>query len=245
MNDCARADFIQRRLYALLRDRYRRRDRLERLVEYRLRYVDTLLQDGEEQAENVAGAHEEAQVELEADYEALDRDVDRRTQPTPEQEQEIKMLWRKLVKMYHPDRHAEEPEKQERYNLLMQDINQARDKGDVEVMREIANDPQGYIERQGWGRLDIDDGDDPDHLTRLYEGLRTQIATLLDRLNALHESSAFDMHRRIEAAPEVLDEIVEEQGAILDEEIAALEAQAREAGRKIEALTGEACRVIL
>ena len=245
MNDCARAEFIEWRIYALLRDRYRRRDRLERLVEYRRRYVETLLQDGEEEAEHVAGAHEEAQVELETDYESLDRDADRRTEPTAEQEQEVKTLWRKLVKMFHPDRHAGEPEKQERYNRLMQAINQARDSGDVDVLREIANDPEGYIGRQGWGRLAIDDGDDPDHLTRLYEGLRTQIFTVLDGLNALHEGPAFDMHRRVEATPEVLDEIVEEQGAILDEEIAALKAEAQQLGREIEELTGESCRVSL
>ena len=245
MNNCAHAEFIEWRIYALLRDRYRHRDRLERLVEYRRRYVETLLQDGEEEAEHVAGAHEQAQEELETDYESLDRDADRRTEPTAEQERELKTLWRKLVKMFHPDRHAGEPERQERYNLLMQAINQARDGGDIDVLREIANDPEGYIRRQGWGRLDIDDDDDPDHLTRLYEGLRTRIFTMLDSLNALHESPAFDMHRRIEATPEVLDEIVEEQGAILDEEVAALLAEAQQLGREIEEFTGELCRVIL
>ena len=245
MNDCTRAEFIEWRIYALLRDRYRRRDRLERLVEYRRRYAETLLQDGEEEAERVAGAHEEAQVELDADYESLDRDADRGTEPTAEQEQEIKALWRKLVKIFHPDRHSGEPEKQERYNLLMQAINQARDGGDIDVLREIADDPKGYIGRQGWGRLDIDDGDNPDHLAKLYEGLRTRIFTVLDSLNALHESPAFDMHRRIEATPEVLDEIVGEQGAILDEEVAALLAEAQQLGREIEEFTGELCRVIL
>jgi DNA polymerase-3 subunit epsilon len=233
------------RIYALLRDRYRRRDGLERLVEYRRRYVETLLQDGEEEAEHVAGAHEEAQVELETDYESLDRNADRRTEPTAEQEQEIKALWRKLVKIYHPDRNSGEPEKQERYNLLMQAINQARDGGDIDVLRDITDDPEGYIGRQGWGRLDIDNGDNPDHLTRLYEGLRTRIFTVLDSLNALHERPAFDLHRRIEAAPEVLGEIVEEQGAILDEEFDALLAEAQQLGREIEELTGESCRVIL
>ena len=244
MNDCARVDSVKRSLYALLRDRYRRRDRLARLVEYRRRYVETLLQDGEEEAESVAGAHEEAQEELEADYESLDRDADRRTEPTPEQEQEIKTLWRKLVKMFHPDRYAGEPEKQERYNKLMQAINQARDTGDVDVLHEVANDPEGYFERRGWGSLDIDDDDDPDRLAKLYEGLQAQIVTLLDSLNALHENPAFDMHQRIEAAPEVLDEIVEEQGAVLDEEIAGLEAEAQQLGTEIEELTGESCRVV-
>lgn len=126
----------------------------------------------------------------------------------------------------------------------MQAINQTRDSGDIDGLREIANDPEGYFERQGWGILDIDDDDDIDRLTRLYEGLQTQIITLFDSLNDLHESPAFDTYRRIEATPEVLDEIVEEQGAILDEEIAALEAEAQELGTEIEELTGESCRVV-
>ena len=245
MNDLVRAEFIEWRIYVLLRDRYRRRDHVERLVEYRRRYLETLLQDGEEEAEHVAGAHEKAQEELESDYDALDRDAGHRKEPTAEQEQEIKTLWRNLVKMFHPDRHAGEPEKQERCNRLMQVINHARDGGDIDVLREIARDPEGYIGRQGWGRLDIDDNEDPDRLTRMYEGLRSQILSVLDSLNALHESPAFDMHRRIEVAPEVLDEIVKEQGAILDEEIDALWAEAQQLGKEIEELTGEPCRVIL
>ena len=128
---------------------------------------------------------------------------------------------------------------------MMQVINQARDEGDIGVLREIADDPEGYVGRQGWGRLDMADDDDPDHLTRMYEGLRAQILSVLDSLTALHESPAFDMHARVEAAPDVLDEIVEEQGAILDEEIDALLAEAHQIGREIEELTGEPCRVNL
>ena len=71
MNDLARAEFIEWRIYVLLRGRYRRRDHVERLVEYRRRYLETLLQDGEEEAEHVASAHDVAQDELESDYESL------------------------------------------------------------------------------------------------------------------------------------------------------------------------------
>ena len=179
MNDRSRAEFVQWRLYDLLRDRYRRRDRLERLVEHRRRYVETLLEDGEEEAERVARAHEESQANLDEDYESLDRDADHRVEPTPEQEQEVKALWRKLVKMYHPDRHPGDREKQERYNLLMQAVNQAKDREDIDVLREIADDPRGFCQRQGWGNFNLDDHDDPDHLARLYEGLQDQLIALI------------------------------------------------------------------
>lgn len=240
-----RTDFVTSSLYTLLRDQYRRRDRLKRLVEYRRRYIETLLQDGEEEADNVADAHGAAQASLDADYEALDRDAESRIEPTLEQEQEIKTLWLKLVKMYHPDHYADEPEKQARYNQLIQAINQAKDKGDVSVLQEIADDPEGFVRRQGWGTLALDDDDDPDRLRHLYEGLQAQIIILLDRLNDLQESSAFNIYRRVGAEPDLLDEIATRQGELLDTKIATLEAEAQQLAAEIEELTGESCRVSL
>lgn len=240
-----RTEFVTSRLYTLLRDRYRRRDRLRRLVEYRRRYREILLQDGEAEAANVAAAHGAAQASLDADYEALDQDADSRVEPTPEQEQEIKMLWLKLVKTYHPDHYADEPEKQTRYNQLMQAINQAKDRGDVTALQEIADDPEGFVRRQGWGTLALDDDDDLDRLRHLYEGLQAQIITLLDRLNDLRDSPAFDIYRRVEAKPDLLEEIAERQGALLDTETAELEAEAQQLATEIEELTGKPSRVSL
>ena len=238
-------DFVKSRLYTLLRDQYRRRDRLKRLVEYRRRYIETLLQDGEEAAGSIADAHGVAQASLDADYEALDQDADSRVEPTPEQEQAIKMLWLKLVKTYHPDHYADEPEKRTRSNQLMQAINQAKDKGNVTALQEIADDPEGFVRRQGWGTLALDDDDDLNRLRHLYEGLQAQIISLLDRLNDLQESPAFDIYRRVEVEPDILEEMAERQGAVLDKEIAELEAEAQQLAAEIEELTGESCRVSL
>ena len=238
-------DFVKSRLYTLLRDQYRRRDRLKRLVEYRRRYIETLLQDGEEAAGSIADAHGVAQASLDADYEALDQDADSRVEPTPEQEQEVKALWLKLVKTYHPDHYADEPEKRTRYNQLMQAINQAKDKGNVTALQEIADDPEGFVQRQGWGTLALDDDDDLNRLRHLYEGLQAQIISLLDRLNDLQESPAFDIYRRVEVEPDILEEMAERQGAVLDTEIAELEAEAQQLAAEIEELTGESCRVSL
>lgn len=238
-------DFVKSKLYTLLRDQYRHRDRLKRLVEYRRRYVETLLQEGAEEADNVATAHGAAQASLDADYEALDQDADSRVEPTLEQEQVIKMLWLKLVKTYHPDHYAAEPEKQTRYNQLMQAINQAKDKGNVIALQEIADDPEGFVRRQGWGTLTLDEDDDLDRLRHLYEGLQAQIITLLDRLNDLRDSPAFDIYRRVEAKQDLLEEIAERQGVVLDTEIATLEAEAQQLATEIEELTGKPCRVSL
>ena len=44
---------------------------------------------------------------------------------------EVSQLWRKLVKLFHPDRFAHEPEKQETYHKLTAAINHAKDHGDL------------------------------------------------------------------------------------------------------------------
>jgi DNA polymerase-3 subunit epsilon len=58
---------------------------------------------------------------------------------------ELNRLWKKLVKLYHPDCFAHEPE-------LTAAINRAKDSGDIKTLREIAEDPHGFILRQGWAR---------------------------------------------------------------------------------------------
>jgi DNA polymerase-3 subunit epsilon len=48
---------------------------------------------------------------------------------------------------YHPDRFAHEPEKLETYHKLTAAINRAKDSGDIKTLREIAEDPHGFILR--------------------------------------------------------------------------------------------------
>ena len=52
-------------------------------------------------------------------------------------------LWKKLVKLYHPDRFAHEPDKLATYEKLTAAINRAKDNGDVAALREIAEDRFG------------------------------------------------------------------------------------------------------
>ena len=53
-------------------------------------------------------------------------------------------LWRKLVKLFHPDRFAHEPEKQETYHKLTAAINHAKDHGDLATRVARLLHPQSY-----------------------------------------------------------------------------------------------------
>ena len=45
---------------------------------------------------------------------------------------------------------AQDPEKRRTYELLTQAINESRDRGDIELLERIAEDPQAFILKQGW-----------------------------------------------------------------------------------------------
>jgi len=100
----------------------------------------------------------------------------------------LNRLWKKLVKLYHPDRFAHEPEKLETYHKLTAAINRAKDSGDIKTLREIAEDPHGFILRQGWASLDFSDAAEIGQLRRLYETLQLEIITVIESLNQLRES---------------------------------------------------------
>ena len=89
--------------------------------------------------------------------------------------------------MYHPARFANQPDKLETYHKLTAAINRAKDAGDIQTLREIAEDPHGYILRQGWATLDFSDEAELAQLRRLHETLQLEIIAVLESLNRLRE----------------------------------------------------------
>jgi hypothetical protein len=71
---------------------------------------------------------------------------------TAEEAAGVSQLWRKLVKLFHLDRFAHEPEMQETSHKLTAAINDAKDHGDLATLRRIAEDPHGFIPRQAGPR---------------------------------------------------------------------------------------------
>ncbi len=146
----SRVDTLQAGLFRHLREHYQKRDRLRLVVEYRQKFLDSYIRDNTDEVEQAEKDFEQAKARLDEDYEELSAAADKKKQLTAEQEAELTQLWKKLVKLYHPDRFANEPEKLDTYHKLTAAINLAKDNGDIETLREIAEDPHGFILRQGW-----------------------------------------------------------------------------------------------
>ncbi len=107
------------------------------------------------------------------------------------------------------------------------------------TLRKIAEDPQGFILRQGWASLDFTDMEQIAQLRRLWESIELEIVRVLEALNALRESPDYVLHRLTTRSPAFFNETVGRQLARLEVEIAGLVRQAGNLEREITELTGE------
>ena len=235
----SRVDAVQAVLFRRLREHYQKRDRLRLTVDYRRKFLDSLTRGDRQEGMKAAENYERAQTQTDQDYEELAAAADKKKQLTAEQEAELTQLWKKLVKLYHPDRFANEPDKLETYHKLTAAINQAKDTGDIELLREIAEDPHGFILRQGWANLDFSDQEELTQLRRLHETLQKEIAAVTESLKELRASPDYELCQLAEQKPGVLDELAAERVKQLELENAELELQAERLAKEIKQLGGK------
>ncbi len=157
---------------------------------------------------------------------------------TGEEEAELAALWKRLVKLYHPDRFANEPDKLATYGKLTAAINRAKDSGDLDTLRQIASDPHGFILRQGWASLDFRDEEQVSRLRKLWESLELEIVIVIEATSRLRESAEFELHALVEKKSEMFESVVAKQTERLDTEIAKLRGEAAELAKEIETVAG-------
>ena len=239
MKDRHAVDLTQATIFGLMRVHYQARDRLRLVIDYRSKYLKTLLRGGEDEAEQVARDYGRAKTQADANYAELEADASKRKRLSDDEENELRALWKKLVRLYHPDRFAHQPDKIDTYQQLTSAINQAREHGDIARLREIANDPHGFILRKGWASLDFNDATEVKNLRRLLDTLQIEIVTVMDSLNDLHDSPEFELYQLSARKPSLLDEIASEQAKAIAAEIAELESQAAQLQAEIAELAGD------
>jgi len=232
-------DVTQSIIFKQVRVHYQARDRLKLVIDYRTKYLKTLLRSGEEIAAQVAEAYEQAKGESDTHYEQAAATADSRKDLSPAEEVELKSLWKKLVSLYHPDRFASSPEKQATYTQLTSVINKARETADIALLREIANDPHGFILRAGWASLDFADAAEAKNLRRLFDTLQIEVLATMEMLNDLYESAEFELHTLSTKNPTLLDEVSAAQSKAIEDEIKELQATADQLKTEIAELTGE------
>ncbi|HEY3760858.1 MAG TPA: hypothetical protein VGN23_03840 [Verrucomicrobiae bacterium] len=229
----SRVNAMQAALFRRLCEYYQKRDRLRITLDYRKKFLESLERKDSAAAQQAEQNFEQAKAQSDKDYEDLAAAAEKKRQLSAEQEAELMRLWKKLVKLYHPDRFAQEPDKLETYHKLTAAINQAKDNGDIESLREIAEDPEGFILRQGWTILDLKDEEELPQLRKLYEALQKEILTLTEALKVLRASPDYELCQLMEQKPGILDELAAERAKQLEIENAELESQASQLEKEI------------
>ena len=113
------------------------------------------------------------------------------------------------------------------------------------MLREIAEDPHGFILRRGWANLDFSDQEELTQLRRLHETLQAEIKVVLKTLKQLRESPDYELCQLGEQKPGVLDELGAERANLLEQENAALERQADCLAKEIKKLSGKSAERIV
>lgn len=228
---------MQARLFSRLRQHHKEREQLRLVVSYRRQFLDALLRQCEEEAEQVQSEYHEAQARSDREYEETATAMAAKKELTADEEAELAKLWKTLVKLYHPDRFAHEPDKLETYSKLTAAINRAKDSGDLDTLRQIASDPHGFILRQGWASLDFREEEHAARLGKLLESLEMEILSILEATNQLRESPEFELYELTAKNAEMFDEVVSKQAALLEKEIIDLTNEADRLSKDIGELT--------
>jgi DNA polymerase-3 subunit epsilon len=232
----SRMEATQAVLFRHLRGHYQKRDRLRLAIEYRQKFLDSFIRDDTDEVAQAEKDFEQARLRLDKDYEELAAAADKKT-AIAWQEAEVAHLWEKLVKLYHPDLFAHEPDNLETYHQLAATINLAKANGDIETLREVAEDPHAFIQRQGWTTLDFKGTAEPAQSKRLHETLQMEIAAVAESLKELRASPDYEWCSFPGGKPGALDRLAAERARPLEVENADLEKQAEALAAEIKKLS--------
>lgn len=226
-------------LFNLLKSSYKRRDALKLVIEYRRKFIQSLLAELDLDPADVRSQFDRDQKKLDEEFETAEKLTEQVSSLSDDQQNEIKDLYRKLVKLYHPDRFNSDEEKSKAYTLLMSIINQAKARMDISLMREIANDPSAFMRKNNLGELQVFEEDEAENLRRLYESLQARILDTIASIDELRSGAQFEIFRLSSRRPGYLDEVATEYRRELDAECELLMAEADELQKQVKTLQDE------
>ena len=225
-------------LFTRLKDEYRRRDHLVLVVRYRKRFLDTLLDQGEDEAESLSGDYQREKDEADKEYEEAVQQAAETKNLTDDERIEIKSIWKRLARVFHPDHSSDDPEQKVVHEKLFTVINNARDTGDIGLLREISENPRAYMMRQGWDTPLREDAVSLETLRALYENISLEVIQRIEDLNGLKESNGYAILMFCQNQTDGFERLVQQHREMLLEEIRNLEVEAERRAAEIEELLG-------
>ena len=225
-------------LLSSLREAYEARDRQRLIVKFRREYIERFISSGAEDALKSEEDFKSAQEESTKSYESAAAKISRIKVLSEEEEAELRILWKRLVKLFHPDLVRNDSKRAETFHKLTQAINEAKSNGDIETLREIANDPDGFLQRHGASSVDLSDSDELESLQSRLEMLLEQLREIKEAIIVLQHSEDYKLQELSAADPLFLQTVIDKLNEGLSNEILRLEVEAEELQVQIAALTG-------
>ena len=229
----------QAELFTLLKSSYKRRDTLKLVIEYRRKFIQSLLAELELDPADVRSQFDTHQKKLDEEFEAAEKLTEQVSTLSDDQQNEMKDLYRKLVKLYHPDRFNSDEGKSTAYTLLMAIINQAKTRMDIALMREVANDPSAFMRKNNLGELQEYEEDESENLRRLYDSLQARILDAIASIDDLRSGAQFELFRLSSHRPGYINEVAAQYKKEIDAESELLAAEAEKLQKEVKTLQDE------
>lgn len=226
-------------IFKALRPFYEKQDIIRLKIQYRQTFLDSLIREGEDNFETFEDEFKQAEKEKREEYEKTQSELSSKKELSEEEQARLSKTWKKLVSVFHPDRHQNNEDKRKRYEELTAIINLAKEEGDLDTLEEIASDPEAYASKKGLGSLDFSDKNEVDSMRRLWQALEAEILSVYEAIEALKNSSEYELATLSEKNDEFLEEVIEQKKAKLQDEVEELEITLAKLGEEIAELTGE------
>jgi hypothetical protein len=94
-----------------------------------------------QQEKKINDEYEQAFEKAEFRKEERGKEISKKKKPR------LQKVWMKLVKLFHPDKHMDNPDNKEAYEEVMATINQAKKDGDLDMLEAIAEDPEKFLKQ--------------------------------------------------------------------------------------------------
>jgi len=228
-------------LFRLLKNSYKRRDSLTLLVEYRRIFISALMADFDLEPDDIITQFYARRERMNEEFDSAVKSSEAISSLSEGQQNELKDIYRKLVKLYHPDRVIFDSDKAKAYGALMAIINQAKASMDIDLMREIVNGPAAFMRKNNLGELDDQDEDEFDELFRLYESLQSRILEVIGNIDELRSGPEYEIFRLAARRPSFIYEVANKYMQDLEAECGRLDLEAQGLKSEIENLqNGEA-----
>lgn len=204
-----------------LHEHYKKRDSLRLKVKYLQIRIDMYMQPTDKIVDDIDLEYKSEEEKLNQAYEETRRQPKQRTE-TEENPAEVNEIYRKLAKLYHPDRQSNNVSRKS-HEQFMKIINRARSSNNLKLLKEIAEDPRGYCLRNDIDQIGSEVDEDLEYLRRLYKHLQKRRFAGLSELSELKESDDFELYQHSLRQPKFMEMVAKSQQTEIERECESLE----------------------